>query len=149
MRHSGIFGAVIEQALTNGTMVRFRAEGSSMYPTIRDGEAITIAPVSAEEIVRGDVLLYRHGTRVLAHRLVGMTRCGTEHVFVLRGDAKACCDAPVEASAVVGKVVNVVRGGRVVRLCGRAARIRRAARVAASRAKHFGVRFERIIRSTS
>src|SRR3954462_12321797 len=138
MRHSGIFGAVIEQALTNGTMVQFRAEGSSMYPTIRDGETITIAPVSTEEIVRGDVLLCRHGARVLAHRLVGKTRCGAEHFFVLQGDAKAGCDAPVEASAIVGKVVNVVRGGRVVRLCGRAPRIRRAARVAASRAKHFG-----------
>jgi signal peptidase I len=149
MRDSGIFDAVIEQALTNGTMVRFRAEGDSMYPTIRDGETITVAPVSPEAIVRGDVLLCRHGTRVLAHRVVGTTSCGTDHFFVLRGDAKASCDAPVDASAVVGKVINVVRGARLIPLCGRAARIRRAARTAASRAKVFGARFERIIRSIS
>jgi phage repressor protein C with HTH and peptisase S24 domain len=45
VRHSEIFGAVIEHALTNGTTVRFRAEGVSMYPTIRDGEAIIVVPV--------------------------------------------------------------------------------------------------------
>jgi signal peptidase I len=140
MRHSGIFGAVIEQALANGTMVRFCAEGDSMYPTIRDGETITVAAASPDAIVRGDVLLFRHGTRVLAHRVVRTTSCGNERFFVLRGDAKASCDPPVGASALVGKVVSVAREGRLIPLCGRAARIRRAARAAASRAKAFGVR---------
>jgi hypothetical protein len=55
VRHSGIFIAVIDDALTSGTMVRFRAEGSSMYPAIRDGETITVVAVSPDEVVRGDV----------------------------------------------------------------------------------------------
>ena len=137
MRHSAIFGAVVEEALMNGTMVRFRAEGISMYPTIRDGEAITVAAVSTDEVVRGDVLLCRHGTRVLAHRVVGVTTCGTERFFELRGDAKTSCDAPVAAKAVVGRVVGVRRNGRVIPLSGRAARIRHGARAAASRAVSF------------
>ncbi len=148
MRHSEIFGAVIEQALTSGTVVRFRAEGDSMYPTIRDGETIVVAAVSPPAGVRGDILLCRHGSRVLAHRVVDMTGCGTERFFVLRGDAKASCDAPVDGRAVVGTVVGVVRGGRVVPLGGRVARIRCALRAAASRARVFGAGFERIIRST-
>src|SRR6267142_5626900 len=102
MRHSAVVGAVIDEALMNGTVVRFRAEGTSMYPTIRDGEAIMIAAVSIGEIVRGDVLLCRHGKRVLAHRVVHVTRRGTDRFFELRGDAKAACDPPVGASAIVG-----------------------------------------------
>ena len=137
MRHSEIFGAVIEEALTNGTIVRFRAEGISMYPTIRDGEAITVAAVSTDDVVRGDVLLCRHGKRVLAHRVVGVTTCGTERFFELRGDAKTSCDAPVAANAVVGKVIGVRRNGRVIPLAGRAARLRHRARRAASRAMTF------------
>ena len=137
MRHSEIFGAVVEEALTNGTLVRFRAEGISMYPTIRDGEAITVAAVSTDEVVRGDVLLCRHGKRVLAHRVVGVTRCGTERFFELQGDAKTSCDAPVAANAVVGRVVGVRRNGRMIPLCGRAARLRHRARTAASRAASF------------
>ena len=99
MRLSGIFNAVIDDALANGTSVRFRAEGSSMYPTIRDGESITVAAVSTNDIVRGDVLLSRHGTRLLAHRVVGVTTRGRERLFELRGDGKAACDAPVGATS--------------------------------------------------
>jgi signal peptidase I len=135
MRHSTVFGAVIEEALTTGTLVLFRAEGTSMYPTIRNGEAIMIAAVSAGEIIRGDVLLYRHGQRVLAHRVVGVSTRGTDRFFELRGDAKAACDPLVGASAVVGRVVGVQRNGRLVPLCGRAARLRHRARATASHAK--------------
>jgi hypothetical protein len=115
MRHSDLFGAVIEEALTAGTVVRFRAEGTSMCPTIRDGEIISVAAVSIDEIVRGDVLLCRHAARVLAHRVVGVTMRGRDRFFELRGDAKAACDASVGADAVVGRVVAVGRSGRRAR----------------------------------
>jgi signal peptidase I len=137
MRDSNLFGEVIAEALTTGTVVRFSAEGTSMYPTIRDGEVITIAAVSPDEVVRGDVLLCRHDKRVLAHRVVHVITRGPERVFRLRGDAKADCDAPVGADAVVGKVISVCRNGRVAMLCGRAARLRHAARRSASGAKAF------------
>jgi hypothetical protein len=139
MRDSDLFTAVIEEALTTGTTVRFRAEGTSMYPTIRDGESISITAVSPAEVVRGDVLLCRHDKRMLAHRVVGVTTHGAGRVFELRGDAKIACDAPVGADDVVGRVIAVRRDGRLVRLCGRAARLRHTARTAASRAKSFVV----------
>lgn len=125
---------MVEDALAKGTTVRFRAEGISMYPTIRHGEAITVARVVTADVVRGDVLLCRHGTRVLAHRVVSVTRCGSERFFELRGDAKASCDASVAGGAVVGRVIGVGRNGRVIALSGRAARWRYHARAAASRA---------------
>lgn len=124
-------------ALTSGTIVRFRAEGISMHPTIRDGEAITIAAVRTDDVVRGDVLLCRNRRRVLAHRVVGVTTCGSQRFFELRGDANDSCDMPIGADAVVGRVVGVRRNGRVVPLCGRAARLRYSARAAASRARSF------------
>jgi signal peptidase I len=145
VRHSEIFGAVIEDALTKGTSVRFRAEGISMYPTIRDGEAITVAPVARDDVVSGDVLLCRHGRRVLAHRVVGVTRCGSERFFELRGDAKGSSDPPVAGNAVVGRVIGVSRNGRVIAISGRAARLRYHVRAAMSvvangvRGRWFGV----------
>jgi len=136
VRHSDIFG-VIEEALTHGTTVRFRAEGISMHPAIRDGEAISIVSVVTDDIVSGDVLLCRHGGRVLAHRVVRVTTCGLERFFELRGDANASCDTPIGAGAVVGKVVGVRRNGRLVLLSGRAAPQRYHARAAASHAVSF------------
>ena len=135
MRHSEIFGALIEDALASGCAVRFQAEGISMYPTIRDGETITVVAVSADEVGRGDILLCRHGQRMLAHRVIAVDTSGGGRVFELRGDAKASSDALVGASEVVGQVVDVRRKGRRIPLCGRAARLRRAARLAASRAR--------------
>jgi signal peptidase len=137
MRHSGILIAVIDDALTSGTMVRFRAEGTSMYPAIRDGETITVVAVSTDEVVRGDVLLCRYGTRMLAHRVVGVATNGTERWFQLKGDAKIECDAPVGARAIVGAVIDVRRHGRLIPLRGRASEMRRAVRAAASHVGKF------------
>ena len=139
---TGLFGEPgmrTEGAPPGGVIVRFRAEGLSMYPAIRHGELITVGPVAADQIVRGDVLLCRHSTRVLAHRVVAVTESGTERVLTLRGDAVAACDTPVAATDVIGKVLSVCRNGRAISLCGRAARLRHKARTAASRVKAFVV----------
>jgi hypothetical protein len=135
MRHSALFQSVIADGLASGASVRFRAEGDSMYPTIRHGETIAVVAIGADQVVVGDILLCRHAVRLLAHRLVAATSSAGSMSFELRGDAKASCDAPVGADAVVGKVISVERNGRSVRLCGPAARIRRAARGAASRTR--------------
>jgi signal peptidase I len=146
MRDTGIFRALVEEALAAGTSVRFRAEGTSMYPTIRDGEVITIAPVRTDQLVRGDVLLCRHDTRMIAHRLVAVTSRGAERRFHFRGDAKAGCDAPVGADAVVGRVISVARNGRAASLCGRRARLRHTARQLVSRARVFRVMMRMLTR---
>jgi hypothetical protein len=134
MQDTGLFRALVEEALAAGTVVRFRAEGTSMHPTIRDGDVITIAPVSSGDVVRGDVLLCRRDARMLAHRLVAVTTRGAERRFHFRGDAVAGCDAPVGADALVGKVISVCRYGRAAPFGGRGARLRHTARRLASRA---------------
>ena len=137
MRDTVLFHALLDEALAAGTVVRFRAEGTSMHPTIRDGEVITIAPVSSDEVVPGDVLLCRHKARMLAHRLVAVTTRGDERKFHCRGDAKSGYDAPVGAEAVVGRIISVCRDGRAAPLCGLRARLRHTARSFASRARLF------------
>jgi hypothetical protein len=135
MRDSRLLGVMLADALAMGAVVRFRAEGTSMHPAIHDGDEITVAPISTAEVVKGDVLLCRHGHRMLAHRVVGIIGHGADRCFDLRGDAKAGCDAPVRADAVVGRVISTCRNGRVFGLAGRVARSRHAIRTTASRAK--------------
>jgi signal peptidase I len=132
-----LIGAPMDDLAAIGTLVSFRAEGFSMYPAIRDGELVTAGPVNADEAACGDVLLCRHSTRVLAHRLVAVNGYGSDRVLHLRGDSNGACDAPVAPADVIGKVLSVWRNGRCVPLCGRAARLRHTALVALSRAKGF------------
>ena len=118
MRDSRLFVEVIEHALRSGTPVRFRAEGSSMHPTIRDGEEITAAPVSIADVVRGDVLVGRHHGRILAHRLVAIAGDGRDRRFELRGDSQPASGVFVSAGDILAQIVAVRRHGRSIALPG-------------------------------
>ena len=97
---------VSDWLLTAGCRVRFRATGQSMYPTIRDGELIDVERVEFTSIQPGDVLLYRHERRPIAHRVVQIYReGGAISGFLLCGDAKTACDAPIEPHQVLGRVL--------------------------------------------
>jgi len=141
---SGLFGATdnrADAAAAGGFTIRFRAEGASMHPAIRDGELITVAPIAGTRVVRGDILLCRHSTRLLAHRVVAVNGQGSGLTLRMRGDAKASCDAPVAIGDVVGRVVSVHRNGRAMALCGPAARLR-------FRARHFAAQVKARLRSS-
>jgi signal peptidase I len=122
---SNTFAAIVESMVDSGLSVRFRACGDSMSPTILNGDIITVAPVALDDVATGDILLYRDGDRVLAHRLVGLTAPGHECQFRLRGDANIRCDRPVVTAQIVGRVAAIERGGRTVAMRATVAGIRR------------------------
>lgn len=107
--------------LREGQAVRFRAAGLSMEPSIRDGDAITVVPVPLEEVRRGDVVLYRTGDRLLAHRVMGRAR-GVEGLVLVRADAPGWEEERVPARDLLGRVEAVEREGRRVALRGPFAR---------------------------
>jgi hypothetical protein len=74
---------------------------------------------------------------VIAHRVVRLEGAVDDktRVLILRGDSLATCDAPVRAEQVLGRVISVERKGRKVKLTGRRAEVRRAARACAARLK--------------
>lgn len=118
------FLEVCADLLARGNRVRFRAEGWSMHPTIRHGELITVATVSACDIGPGDILLCHVGRTIFAHRLVCMTQVEDKLRLTLRGDGTCGCDGPITPQQVLGRVTAVDRDGRCVTLAGRRARLR-------------------------
>jgi len=67
-----LFIDVSTELLRRGQSVRFRAPGLSMHPAIKEGEIITVVPISSFDIKRGDILLYVVGKKVIAHRVVSI-----------------------------------------------------------------------------
>lgn len=114
MRQADVLGTLIDEGLASGRIVRFRATGTSMHPAIRNGESIAVAPVAAADVAPGAVLLCRHDARLLAHRVVAVATRDAERTFELRGDTLGASDRVVGERAVVGRVVGVWRGGRIV-----------------------------------
>jgi signal peptidase len=135
---TNMFFNVTVDLLKSGQSVRFQAPGRSMTPTIRENETITIDPVSASTVQKGDIVLYSNKTGVIAHRIVRIEKNDASlapNLFILRGDASITDDKPVAPGQVLGKVVSVERGGRSIALCGMKAKTKRMTRLMASRLK--------------
>ncbi len=126
---SRIFPDIVSDLLRDGIKIKFPAPGDSMYPTIRDGDQITVAPIDVASITIGDVILYRHKSGVAAHRVMDIIERSDENspgahkdsqnrsssetrLFSLRGDAAVSFDEPVSADQILGKVTIVERRGR-------------------------------------
>ncbi|OGG56879.1 MAG: hypothetical protein A3F84_10845 [Candidatus Handelsmanbacteria bacterium RIFCSPLOWO2_12_FULL_64_10] len=101
-----------EAVLRRGQPLRFRATGTSMAPSIRSGDLLTVDPVDARALRPGDVALYRSERGPRVHRLT--RRAGA--TFRLQGDAPGCLVEEVPAAEVLGRVVLVERGGGQIRL---------------------------------
>jgi signal peptidase I len=118
-----LFAEVCSDLLTHGFSVRFRAPGWSMHPTIRDGEIITAEPVAPAQVKMGEVVLYRVGESLLAHRIVRLRTGNGYDRFLLRGDAPGAQTEGVTAGQILGRVVCAARGHKIVRLSTAKARV--------------------------
>lgn len=103
-----------------GASLHIEVRGWSMYPIIRNGDKIHVSPVAIDDINVGDVVFFRSGDRLLAHRVVGHAVDSGCTSLRTRGDRFRHEDPPFGQAELIGKVVIVsrTRGGsqRVVRL---------------------------------
>ena len=98
--------------ILENTIFRFY-RGNSMRGTFYPGDYLLITPVSFASIYPGDVIVYRGITEQeisedVVHRVVAITETG----LITRGDNNRCHDfAPVQCDQIIGKVVEMERGG--------------------------------------
>jgi signal peptidase I len=147
-----VFPELISHLLTEGHTARFSAPGDSMYPTICDGDMITVAPVQTASVTAGDIILYRHRSGVAAHRVKRIIKpsegpsrnahydsqnlSSSETLqLILRGDAAVVYDDPVGVDRILGKVILVERDGRCINPYSLKATLRFNARRMAARFK--------------
>jgi signal peptidase I len=93
-----------------GADFRFRAPGLSMYPTIRDGDIITVSPLKGGVLTSSDIVAFRHpGTgKLVVHRIIGVS----SDSFKIMGDNSSEPDGYVPLSLILGVVTSVERDGR-------------------------------------
>jgi Peptidase S24-like len=92
--------------LAAGVPVRLSAFGGSMHPAIRSGELLVVEPVGQKQLGRGQVVLIRHGSQLVAHRIV---RKAPGPRFLVAGD-RSGDNGWLSREAVLGCVVGVMRG---------------------------------------
>lgn len=68
---NSIFFAAVEERLREGERVTIALRGTSMYPTLGEGDRITIEPLRETPSV-GDVVLFRYAGHHLLHRVIAV-----------------------------------------------------------------------------
>lgn len=77
-----------------------KANGSSMKPTINDGDAIIVIPTSEKDIKIGDVISYNRGGWIITHRVIDKEN----GKIITKGDNLSNKDPYlVDPSEVIGK----------------------------------------------
>ncbi len=107
------FAGLMQAVLEKNVPFQFSASGSSMTPFIRDGDAITVAP-SPLQLRPGDVVAFVNvrSNQLMVHRIIHASPAG----YLIKGDNNSVPDGLMPASSIIGRVVQVVRRGRQVRL---------------------------------
>jgi GNAT superfamily N-acetyltransferase len=98
------------EILECGGRLSFRATGSSMWPTLRDGDLLTAVPAESRSIRPGDVLLYRAPDgRAAVHRVAAIGSESSRSDLMLSCDARPWATYGISGEQVLGAVVSAVR----------------------------------------
>ncbi len=90
-----------------GERTRCPLAGSSMAPLLQDGDILVVEHGNGD-LRLGDVIVFRAGGRIKAHRLLRRRRAADGGLsYLTKGDASVGYDAPVPAEQVIGRVVEV------------------------------------------
>jgi signal peptidase I len=104
------FFGLSKELVGSGIPVRFQVHGRSMYPLMRDGDIVEVASISVYDVQVGDVVFFRSGERLLAHRVTRFALDEQGMYLRARGDGFLQEDPPIREADLVGRVVTIHRG---------------------------------------
>jgi len=92
--------------------VLLKVSGSTMKPSLVDGDLVTVEPVNAHSVRAGDIILYQSlRDTALIHRIVRLEHRSSGRFIVTRGDASTALDVPVPIHHIMGRVTAIDRDG--------------------------------------
>jgi signal peptidase I len=105
---------LLRAVLARNVPFRFRARGSSMHPFIRDGDQVTVSPVSGALFRPGDVVAFVDPAvgRLIVHRIIAVSR----GEFLIQGDHNTDPDGWIPRENVLGRVTLTERDGKCIRI---------------------------------
>lgn len=94
--------------LAEGTTIRVKTDGYSMYPFIKPGAIILIEPLKEDSVpIPGEIIAWKRESGFVVHRLVKIVKSGNDIKYITRGDSCSVEDQPVSREQIAGKVVRI------------------------------------------
>ena len=118
-RHRDAFFGLLGEHFSGGDTLRLRVARESMRPFLRPGDWIVAGRAVEGSLWIGDLVLFARGSDLVVHRYLGRVRRGGRVLLQTKGDGRFFFDSPWPASMLVGRVLAVHRGKRLLRLRGR------------------------------
>ena len=107
---------MLKEVIERDVEVPLKTFGLSMRPSIHGGEWVVVRRAEAEEIDRGDIVIYQMANTFVAHRVIRKHCREGRLTFTVKGDAHLAADGEIEADAVVARVIALRRGGQTIDL---------------------------------
>ena len=109
------FAALSSEILKGGNSFAFQAQGNSMRPFVLTEDILTVEPVSVISLRFGDILFCRTAeSRIVVHRLMGWSNSRDGEKFLIKGDDTNEAAEQVSEEQVLGRVIQIRRGDRLI-----------------------------------
>jgi signal peptidase I len=102
------------EALRSFGRLNLRVTGTSMLPALWPNDLLTIESVPSESLRTGDLALFSRDERFFVHRVIKKMAFAGKVLLITRGDAQPHADPPILGDGLLGRVVKVHRGNRVI-----------------------------------
>lgn len=94
--------------LAEGKSLRIKPAGYSMFPAIRPGNVVIIAPVkNRSKLTPGDIVVFKRDSDFVLHRLTDIRHHENRILFITRGDSSVNEDKPIIADKIIAVVTTI------------------------------------------
>lgn len=94
--------------LSEGKTLKLRADGFSMYPSIKPRSIVFIEPATdISALGNGDIIAWKLEKGFVVHRIVRKSEKDNQVFIVTRGDCNLHEDMPLPGNLLAGKVVRI------------------------------------------
>jgi signal peptidase I len=107
---------LVIEAVRKFGRIRLRVSGTSMLPAMRPGDVLTVETASVQEISPGEIVVFACAGRLVCHRVTAIAGNARQPLLATRGDRARRNDPMVSGSELLGRVTQIERGNRRVRL---------------------------------
>ncbi len=106
---SEVFISLLQQ----GKEVKIPVYGLSMFPFYLPGDIVRVSKVSFKELRKGDVVIFKSGNKLVAHRLLKIDK--KNNILICKGDGLVRKDGVVVYKDLLGVVGEHIRQNKTLK----------------------------------
>lgn len=108
---------LIKEVIRKQGWIDLPAEGTSMYPLIKQGNICRFVSSEAMKLKKGEIILYHTlSGSLVAHRLLSTEWMNEQVTYRLKGDTNFGADEPVDQEQLIGKLASINKGNYQIKL---------------------------------